>query len=39
MEDRLTILVSPIRIQKKMQVEYTRFKEFPQLANMRMAAQ
>lgn len=39
MEDRLTILVSPIRIQKKIQVEYTHFKEFAQLANMWMAAQ
>lgn len=39
MEDRLTILASPIRKQKKIQVEYTRFKEFAQLANMWMAAQ
>lgn len=39
MVDRLTILASPIRIQKKIQVEYTRFKEFAQLANMWMAAQ
>lgn len=39
MEDRLTILVSPIRKQNKIQVEYTHFKEFGQLANMWVAAQ